>query len=209
MKDIKIEDREPEIWKPINKLKIDYTGLYEISSWGRVKSLGRITPDNRKIKERILKPRLDKYGYQYVNLSKNNKRKTLKIHRLVTLQFINNFKNFPEVNHKDGNKLNNYYENLEWCTAKINQRHAWKIGLKENVRSSTSKIGKKYALINNKKYKSKKVYCPELQKEFNSISNAAKFLNVSASGISACCKGEYKYAYKNPITGKKLTWRYI
>ena len=59
-------------------------------------------------------------GYKYVNLSKNNKTKTYRVHRLVAKAFIDNPEKLPQINHIDENKSNNQVNNLEWCTAKYN-----------------------------------------------------------------------------------------
>ena len=64
-------------------------------------------------------------GYLQVALQKHKKRKDEKIHRLVAEAFIPNPENKPQVNHLDGNKLNNYYKNLEWCTNGENQIHSY------------------------------------------------------------------------------------
>lgn len=96
-----------EIWLPIK----DYEN-YEISNLGRVRK-------NNK----ILRQYENDKGYLYVGLSKNNKRKFFRVHRLVAMAFINNSENLPEVNHKDENKLNNRIDNLEWCTRLYNMRY--------------------------------------------------------------------------------------
>lgn len=98
-----------EIWKPV----VGYEGLYEVSNWGRVKSL-------KFGKERILKLIKDKDGYFIVNLYKNKKIKSFRVHRLVAEAFIDNPDNLPQVNHKDENPSNNVVSNLEWCNAKYN-----------------------------------------------------------------------------------------
>lgn len=110
-----------EIWKDIK----DYEGLYQISSYGRVKSFYG--------KEKILKPSIQHFEYKNKNykrekieLVKNGIRKSLKIHRLVAQAFIPNPDNKTQVNHIDGNPLNNKVENLEWCTDKENKIHAYK-----------------------------------------------------------------------------------
>lgn len=102
-----------EIWKPIK----GYEGLYEISNYGRVKSLARtwVTGHNSIVRskdESILAPKKDR-GYLRVGLLKNGKRKLFSIHRLVAEHFIPNPLNKPEVNHRDGNKENNHFSNLE------------------------------------------------------------------------------------------------
>ena len=105
----------------------------------RVKSFPRQgTAKNGK----ILKPVLQKNGYLTVSLNKNGKSKTVHIHRLVAETFLTNPDKLPEVNHKDGNKLNNCVENLEWCTSKENVQHSLEIGLR--------KFGKKFNFYNMK-----------------------------------------------------------
>lgn len=102
-----------EIWKDIE----GYEGLYQISSEGRVKSLG----NDKTRKEKILKGIKDKYGYLYVNLYKNRKLKNLLVHRLVAEAFIDNPDNLPQVNHIQENRKDlNCVDNLEWCDAKYN-----------------------------------------------------------------------------------------
>ena len=71
-----------------------------------------------------LKTSINKNGYLEVQLSTNGIRKSYRIHRLVALMFLNNEENKPYVNHKDGNKLNNCVDNLEWVTSKENKQHA-------------------------------------------------------------------------------------
>jgi hypothetical protein len=121
---------ENKIWKDIP----EYEGLYQVSNFGEVKSLSK--PRNvfnscYIAKERILKPALNDKGYKVVVLTKNKKHKTFRVHRLVALAFINNYESKPQVNHIDGNKLNNNIENLEWCTNGENEKHAYKLGLKK------------------------------------------------------------------------------
>lgn len=67
--------------------------------------------------------------YLSVNLSLNEIKKTHLVHRLVAQSFIHREDNMKEVNHKDGNKLNNNVENLEWCTASYNMKHSLDTGL--------------------------------------------------------------------------------
>lgn len=78
---------------------------------------------------RILKPDENSCGYLRVTLSKNNKQKRVFIHRLVAELFVDNKNGFNQVNHKDGNKQNNNYTNLEWCNQSLNQKHAYLVGL--------------------------------------------------------------------------------
>jgi len=109
------------MWKEIK----DFEGLYLVSDDGRVKSLQTYRGTKPKIKE----PYLGKRGYYVVDLSKRGYRKNVKVHRLVALAFIPNPDNKPQVNHIDGDKLNNHVSNLEWATCLENNRHARANGL--------------------------------------------------------------------------------
>lgn len=121
-----------EVWKDIE----GYEGSYQISNKGRVKSLKRIVErkNGRKldIKEKIIDHGNDAYGYPLIILTKNNVKKTKKVHRLVAIAFIDNPENKLCVNHIDGVKTNNEVYNLEWVTRKENSQHAKDIGLKND-----------------------------------------------------------------------------
>lgn len=101
---------EEEIWKDIT----GYDKRYQVSSFGRV----------RKIKNdgtvRNLKTTVFGFGYAHLNLMLNGKQKSVQVHRLVAEAFVENPNNYPIVNHKDENKLNNHATNLEWCTYSYN-----------------------------------------------------------------------------------------
>lgn len=107
-------------WKPIK----GYEDLYMVSNTGLIKSL-------HWGKEKLLKQviRSDNYKYYFVGLFKNGKRKYFAIHRLVAQAFVKNPNNYTQVDHLDGNKLNNNVENLEWVTPKENTNRAWEKGL--------------------------------------------------------------------------------
>ena len=99
-----------EIWKDID----GFDGDYQVSSYGRIKSL-------KKNVEKILKTHTNKKtGYAYVGLCKDGKVFTNTVHRIVAEAFIPNPDNLPCVNHKDEDKLNNNVDNLEWCTYEYN-----------------------------------------------------------------------------------------
>lgn len=122
-----------EIWKDINGLE----GRYQVSSLGRVKNISRFVYSynaankQRKIPERILKQPLNIYGYPTVHIRTKGFKRGYTIHRFVAKAFIENPKNLPCVNHKNGIKTDNMVENLEWCTASENELHAYKTGLKK------------------------------------------------------------------------------
>lgn len=138
-----------EVWKDIK----GYEGLYQVSNFGRVKSLFRY--------KKILKLCKSESGYLCVNLYKNKKMKRITVHRLVAENFIN--KPTLEVNHKDGNKENNFISNLEWVTTKENIIHRFKV-LKqkpyrkytdENIDWNTKQGINKYARLYYQKNKEK------------------------------------------------------
>lgn len=111
-------------WKPIK----NYEGLYEVSNTGLVRSVDRIDCVGKRQKGKILRLN-NTEKYLRVVLCKDGTPKTFYIHRLVAITFISNEENYKCVNHKDGNKLNNNVENLEWCTYSHNMKHAFSNGL--------------------------------------------------------------------------------
>lgn len=117
-----------ENWKDIQ----GYEGVYEISDLGQIRSVDRlvINPKKgiRRVAGRVLKPSICK-GYYYLILCKEGKKKFSQIHILVASHYVPNPENKPEVNHKDGNKLNNAANNVEWCTKLENKIHAIIMGL--------------------------------------------------------------------------------
>lgn len=163
-----------EIWEEIK----GYGGSYLISNLGNIKSIHKNWS--------ILNKKVDRYGYYCATLSLNGKHKTFTIHRLVAQAFIPNPENKPQVNHKDGNKLNNCVENLEWCTNKENHIHAWKIGLQK----------KRFGKYNDK---SKRVYQYDKQMnficEYESTRDVERKTGFDHSHISDCCIGKTKQAY--------------
>lgn len=146
-----------------------YEGLYQVSNLGHVRSL-------KYGKERVLKEGTDRDGYLHVGLCLNCCQKTYKVHRLVADVFISNPNNLPQVNHIDGNKTNNNVENLEWCTQKQNIHHAHNTGLHPK--------------------KLVPIHCNELNIDFASIGEAAKYFGCGDSCIHNILKGKYKSLYK-------------
>ena len=121
--------KNKETWKDIP----NYVGFYQISNLGNVRSLEReITRRDGLIKRfhsQRLRPGIASNGYLTVSLSKNGIGTTYLIHRMIGDAFILNTKNKAEINHKDGNKLNNSISNLEWVSSSENSIHAHKSGL--------------------------------------------------------------------------------
>ena len=159
-----------EYWKPV----VGYEGLYEVSNWGRVKSL-------KFGKERILKQSI-RHGYYIVCLSKNGIVKSYYVHRLVAEVFLPNPNNYKEVNHKDENKTNNVVTNLEWCDRLYNVRYGTGI---ERRSKTQSKTVLQYDLNGN------------LIKEWKSVAECG-INGYNYGNVAACCRGELK-TYKGFI----------
>jgi hypothetical protein len=114
-----------EEWHPI----AGYEGHYEVSSYGRVRSIARVVPHKLKgkktIPECILQQKVTSgTGYLTVNLQKGGTAKRFYVHRLVAAAFHGEPNEGQMVNHKDHNRQNNQPSNLEWCTHSENMRHA-------------------------------------------------------------------------------------
>ena len=170
-----------EIWKDVN----GYEGLYQISNTGRIKSLSHYARNNVNGGKRLTKGRiLSQYkipnGYFKVQLSKNGVRKKHYLHRIVAKAFLNNKDNLSDVNHIDGNKGNNFVENLEWCNHRDNQIHMVK-----NRMTSTAKP----------------VLCVETEKAFSSMTEAEKETGFDRHFIKKSCESGNDY--------KGYHWRMI
>jgi hypothetical protein len=159
-------DLEHEIWKQVVLENVDMKNKeYFVSNLGRFKnSFGKIM-NNYKVNDN---------GYIRVYIQN----KTYALHRLVALTFIENLETKEQVNHIDGNKLNNAVTNLEWNTCSENNLHKFKIGLGNNF---TRKITQ-YDLQMNK------------IKDFNSIIEASKELNIGKSNIRGVLSNKNKSA---------------
>ncbi|MBD5302403.1 MAG: hypothetical protein HDS16_05345 [Bacteroides sp.] len=212
---------ENEIWKDIE----GYEGLYQVSNLGRVKSLERIESTirgGRYIKERILSPSASKARYYSVPLTKNKKSRTSQIHRLVAKAFLSNPFEYPCVNHKDGNCLNNRVENLEWCTQGYNVCYAHateerRIRMSQWLEQKQKNLEKtQKSQIKTKKQRGKKpkpvcVYSLDLIpiQQYSSAAEAVKMLNIenadeenkALQAIRACCGGR-------KISAFGFKWRY-
>lgn len=119
----------------------------------------------------IIKEGYNAKGYSQICLTKNNNKKTYKVHRLVAETFIPNPKNKTQVNHKDENKSNNNKDNLEWCNCMY------------NIQYSLSKKVEQYDKNGN------------YIKTWDSLSSIAKEFNGYTTIISRCCKNKCKSAY--------------
>lgn len=154
---------EIEVWKDIQ----GYEGLYQISNLGRVKSL-------KFGKERIMKQTINTWGYPSLTLYDKNKCKTHTIHKLVAQAFIPNPQNLFQINHKDENKQNNNVSNLEWCTQKYNINYGTR---NERISKPIIQFSKDGKFI----------------KEWQSITQASKELNINCPHICDCCNGKRNF----------------
>ena len=181
-----------EIWKDIK----GYEGLYRISSLGRILSLQRTFYTGRNnrictIPNTIMSPSKTKKGYLRVTLYKDGQPKGFQVHRLVAEAFIPNPNNLPEVNHKNEIKDCNKVDNLEWCTSEYNIKYSK--AYIYNLPKAIDKVKRKVIQMN---------LDDKFIKEWESASEAAKFLGISQSSISQCCRnkrnkcGNYKWKFK-------------
>lgn len=181
-----------ETWKDIS----GFEGHYQVSDHGKVKNISRIVHGKlnslRRIPERILSPRYDGHHYNKVVLHKDGIRHDVKIHRLVALTFIANPENLPEVNHIDGNPLNNHVDNLEWCTRRQNTMHAISIGL-QIIKRGLNHPGIRPVIQYSLEGK--------VIKRFDYIRQAANETHVSEYAIAQCLRGDNK-------TSGGFKWKY-
>lgn len=126
-----------EIWKPIK----DYEGLYEVSNLGKIRRLKFINGMYEFNQIRECKQTLNTWGYMTVNLCKNGKSNTKRVHRLVAVAFLG--ESDLQIDHIDGNKLNNRLDNLEYVTPKENTQRAWKSGLSKYTDERKQKLREK------------------------------------------------------------------
>ncbi|MEE9190115.1 MAG: NUMOD4 domain-containing protein [Candidatus Neomarinimicrobiota bacterium] len=113
-----------------------YEGYYQASNTGEVRSVDRMVfgkgGSPKKISGKVLSQHIDKDGYCIVSLHKDGCVNTVKVHRLVGMTFLDNYNNYPEINHRNAVKNDNNVFNLEWCDAKHNTNHAIEKGLKNS-----------------------------------------------------------------------------
>lgn len=167
-----------EVWKDIE----GYEGLYRISDSGNVLSLNY----KHRGYPALLTPKINMHGYAWVELRKNKKPKQMLVHRLVALAFLDNPNEYPIVNHKDENPLNNNVDNLEWCTRSYNSLYSFALH-PDIVKEGMRKTRKRIKQINKNSN--------EIIREYDSLAEVRRILGKSNFNIQECCLGKRKTAY--------------
>lgn len=185
-----------EIWKNIE----GFESRYQVSSFGRVRSLARIRGANVGgsyfQKQKILKLVEKNTGYAQVNLPKNGKWKVYLVHRIVAHHFIPLIHGKIQVNHKNGVKTDNRVENLEWCTPSENGLHSYKV-----LKNTIWQKGKKGEYTPTAKPVLQKSLLGKLIKRWGCGLDAVRDGGFDSSCISRCCSGKSK-------SHKGFIWEY-
>lgn len=148
-----------------------YEGKYQATTEGRIWSI---------VRQKYLKPKYDRYGYQRVNLiAKNGKKKTELIHRLVALTWLPREEGKNIVDHQNSIPDDNRVSNLSWTDIKGNTKKAW----------DNNEGGYK-----ERNWVPRPVRCIDTGVEYPSISEAERQTGVNSSCISAACRGLKKTA---------------
>lgn len=157
-----------------------YEGLYLVSDDGFVKN---------EISGEILKMYISPTGYARVSLSG----KVVSLHRIVANAFIPNLENKPCVNHKDGNKLNNSVNNLEWCSHSENERHSYRVLGKKISPELHRKMIEAHTEATRKSVTQCTLEGAKIR-TFSSTAEAHRITGISQGNISECCNNKRKQA---------------
>lgn len=180
-----------EIWKDVK----DYEGFYQISNFGRVKSLERYDSNKHKLPERIMNPNRESNGYYRVYLCRNGKAKRILVHRLVAEAFVERKHEGDNiVNHLDNNPSNNRADNLEWTTYKGNMQWAAKQG---RMKANASTYEHQDMAAKSRR-KAVVAISPDGERlVFESQAEAGRQLRIGTAHIAAACRKEYGYKKLN------------
>lgn len=183
-----------ETWKDID----GYNGKYQVSDRGNVRSFSRWS-NGKILKGGRTKGNPQQYRFVLLVGDGRNDIKTKYIHRLVAEAFLPKRDELAEVNHKDGNSLNNCVDNLEWCTHKQNMEHASKSGV-------LSKGQNKWKGKNNPKSKAVLQFTKDGKfiKEWGSVNEIMRETGIPASTIFRVCNPKYEHEH----SAHGYIWRY-
>ena len=174
-----------EIWKDIE----GFEGKYQVSNLGNVKSLNY----NGTKFARNLRPKKNMNGYLWVDLWENGVPNHFLIHRIVAMTFIDNPNNYPIINHKDENPLNNTVDNLEWCDYSYNVIYSLE---RKGKRNNTTR---KYTRRKNRDLRNKhiiqKTKDNRFVREWKDLGEIDCLTDMRRWPISECCSGNRKTAY--------------
>ena len=168
-----------EIWERLIYHNKDYGDYYEVSNLGQIRNA-----KTKKIRKQNLFKK-GKYCFVSGSLGSRNNKITFRVHRAVAETFIQNINNLPEINHKDGNKLNNCVDNLEWCTGAENMKHAMEYGLLRPKRGDDASWSK----LTDEDVKYIREHYIPYSKEFGTRALGRKF-NVDKETIRSVLKNE-------------------
>ena len=182
-----------EMWKDID----GFDSKYQISNTGKVRSFKGHCPEGR-----LMKLKIDKYGYCCISLWGKTKKYHFTVHRLVAIHFIPNPNCLPQVNHKSGDKKDNNVTNLEWCTVQENITHAVKVLGRKGA--WTGKTRPRHLDVKNSKAVHQiDIATGSIIQKFERIGDAAKAIGGDRYKISMVCNGHrqkthgFKWAFAN------------
>ena len=179
-----------EIWKDIE----GYNGKYQVSNYGNIRSYSR-WGNGRILQGGYTKGNPQKYRFvALVGVGRKDIHNKY-IHRLVAEHFCDNPNQYNEVNHIDGNTMNNHASNLEWCSHKQNMENAVKRGVLNNRKKGKDNPNSKKVLQMTKD--------GVLIKEWESVNQIMRETGIPASYIFKVCSPKY-----NERTAKGFIWRY-
>lgn len=175
-----------EIWRPV----VGHESTHEVSNMGRVRSIDHVDHRGRPWPGKILKPfKCGSRPHQYLKVTID--KKNTAIHRIVCFAFLEKPEGKEHVNHKNGDKLDNRLDNLEWCTPQENRLHAFRV---LGIKSSGGHKGK----TGSKHHASKEVIaissCGHAVLVFGSTAEAARHFGIPSGTIPRVCSGKYRHS---------------